>query len=75
MMRGSNEVRYCFIASGVSRAGSTETKTGCTLSASGPSFSIISVKVLRAVGQASGQKVKPKKNTEYLPLRAASVTS
>ena len=62
------------IACGVSRAGSMVMKIGWTFLASSPSRSMAALIVLSSVGQTSGQLVKPKKISMYLPLKSASVT-
>src|SRR3954470_2370687 len=71
MNLGSNAPTYFASASGVSRSGSTLTKTTCTRSASGPSVFTTPARSASVVGQTSGQCVKPKKSTTALPRKSS----
>src|SRR3954470_19652201 len=71
MNLGSNAPTYLASASGVSRSGSTVTKTTCTRSASGPSDFITPARSASVVGHTSGQCVKPKKSTTALPRKSS----
>ena len=65
---------YFFITSGESWSGSTETKTGLTFIEWLLRLSIMSVTSNNAVGQISGQLVKPKKKIFHCPVRLLKST-
>src|SRR6185503_1058894 len=71
MKRGSNAPTYLARTSGVSRSGSSVTKSTCTRSASGPRPFSTPARSASVVGQTSGHCVKPKKSTSALPRKSA----
>src|ERR1700674_2423870 len=73
-MRGWKLERYSFSFAGVSRSGSTLMNSTAVLAASGPRRRSTSDISNSAVGQMSGQWVKPKNTRNGLPRKSASVT-
>src|SRR6202049_3287122 len=72
-MRGWKLERYSFSFAGVSRSGSTLMNSTAVLAASGPRRRSTSDISNSAVGQMSGQWVKPKNTRNGLPRKSASV--